>query len=214
MILFSCWNLAFAQPRSVEYKAAACDSLVQTHIRLAILPFWVSLDSTLYAKIDNRIFYESRTAAASLHLQLFVYKYLLSYQANCPIPLQDVYATNARLAKLHCDMNRLLNIDKQTLADSLGVDDVLFGIITADDKLFKTDSTLAPAVRSFNLLDGKMERKDFFLTLYDRKLGLLWSMAKQRNELTSGANLNLLQTFIPYDLQSLPYWTGAKINAF
>ncbi len=139
---------------------------------------------------------------------------LLVNKDRCPIEIQDVFETNAHLAELKLDAEHLLLFNKQLLADQLGVDAVLYGMVTAGQEDFKNKAALDSLVQQMFPANEKPDRKDFFMALFDKNNGLFWSLATLRDELTGTVNLQYLQTFLLLDVQSIPYWTGKKFKLF
>lgn len=188
--------------RSVKpYTLPESESLINTHKRVAILPFEVRFSED-YKKMmrEGKIPWEEQERRAGIDLQKSAFE-SLAKRANrkrLSITVQDYLTTNRTLEQSGIPYSQLMVMEKSRIASLLGVDAVIFGSSTVEFSLS----------RGFMGNNGISTSLDLFDATAGQKV---WGVSDReyiRNRFDSPQDL--ARRTVSDLVGSLPYKTGPK----
>lgn len=153
-------------------------SYQETHKKVAIIPFDVSIDAKNYPKDMNLDMLKESELQEGVAFQKQMYsQFLNKYQKGAyTVKFQDVDETNVLLRRNNMDQENLADFTKAEIGKALGVDSMISGTI----KRAKPMSTGAAVAAAFLVGISATNEVNVNVTLHESNEGsLLWSYDHQ-----------------------------------
>jgi hypothetical protein len=160
-----------------RYKNPRFAELTATHRTLAILPFRVSIDPNRLPKNMTAEMIQNEQKAEGLDFQKQLYARFLtrSESSGYFITFQDVYLTNALLAKAGINYDNMAEHTMTEITQLLGVNAIVSGTIERSQPM-STGAAIATGVLLGPLFMGNTHRVDISISVHNGADGaLLWS---------------------------------------
>lgn len=155
--------------RSVKpYLLPESEALINTHKRVAILPFEVRFSED-YKKMmmrGDKVPWEEQERRAGIDLQKAAFEYLAkrANKKHLSITVQDYLSTNRTLEQSGIPYSQLMVMEKSRIASLLGVDAVIFGSSSVEFDMQRGFTGNNGIITSLDLFDAAAGQKVWGIT--------------------------------------------------
>lgn len=170
VVFFLIFLSGSAQIWNNYYFSENSDAIIDSLEKVAIVPGWIQLKPNRYEGAPEEL--KAAEEAASLFFQNLLYSSLLGTN---PSRLQDIYSTNALLARENLEFSRVgLEVSPVDLCRILNVDAVLLSFISYDKNFVRSNAFV---VNLFEQVEWNKEvkRKDMLLGLFNKDGSPIWA---------------------------------------
>lgn len=149
--------------RSVKpYLLPESEALINTHKRVAVLPFEVKFSEDYKKMIrGDKVPWEEQERRAGIDLQRSAFEYLAkrTNKKQLGITVQDYLTTNRTLEQSGIPYSQLMVMEKSRIASLLGVDAVIFGSSSVEFDMHRGFTGNNGIITSLDLFDATAGQK-------------------------------------------------------